>query len=87
MSLTIFTHTWKRGPGGNMAKEFMTAKEVSEYLGLSRRQVYALAAERVLPHYRIETSVLFKKNGLDAFLNSKRVGVVDIAAEARRMLK
>jgi len=30
-----------------MAKDFMTAKEVSEYLGLSRRQVYALAAERV----------------------------------------
>ena len=56
------TSTPKKDPG------FMTVKEVSEYLRVSRASIYRLVKERKIPVSRIGKHFRFRKRTIDEWL-------------------
>jgi excisionase family DNA binding protein len=58
-----------------MEKEFLSIKEVAEYLGVKPCTVYAWAEARMLPHYKFGRFVRFKKSEIDLWIKeNKREG-------------
>lgn len=51
----------------------LTAKEVAEYLGVSVDMIYILAREKKIVHFRIGSRLLFKKDAIDKWIESKMV--------------
>ena len=54
-------------------KEFLSINELSEYLGIKPKTLYSWVAKGVLPHYRIEGLIRFKKQEIDLKMNSCKV--------------
>ncbi len=54
-------------------KEFLSIKELSEYLGVKPKTLYSWVSKGVLPHYRIEGLILFKKQEIAQKMNSYKV--------------
>ncbi|MBO8183639.1 MAG: helix-turn-helix domain-containing protein [Archaeoglobus sp.] len=62
----------------NIERITLTAKEVAEMLGISKRFVYELCQRNELPHKRIGRKVLFSKSQIKEWLEggeSKRNGM------------
>ncbi|ANS03227.1 excisionase family DNA binding domain protein [uncultured Mediterranean phage uvDeep-CGR2-KM18-C74] len=58
-----------------LVKEYMTAKEAAEFLGLSKHTIYKYIETRRIKHYKTETGqVRFWTNDLVAFLEHKEIG-------------
>ena len=55
-----------------MDKGYLTVKEVAQYLGMKTSTIYAWAPE--MPHYKIGNLLRFKKEDLDAWMETKREG-------------
>ena len=53
--------------------EFITPKELCKLLKVSKPWPYVMAKRGVIPYYKIETSVRFKKSDIEAFLEKSRV--------------
>jgi excisionase family DNA binding protein len=51
----------------------LTAAQVAERLGVSRRLVYDLAARGVLPSYRFEGAVRFEPADVEAYIQASKV--------------
>jgi len=56
-----------------MEKNFLTKKELQEYLRISHGMVDKLMKGREIPFLKIGKKVLFKKCDIDAWLESKRI--------------
>jgi excisionase family DNA binding protein len=54
-------------------KEFLSINELSEYLGIKPKTLYSWVSKGVLPHYRIEGLIRFKKQEIDQKMNSCKV--------------
>jgi excisionase family DNA binding protein len=53
--------------------ELLTINEALEYLKISRGSLYKLMKQKAFPYIKLEKRVLFRKNDIDKFLNSKTV--------------
>ncbi|MHC4661511.1 MAG: helix-turn-helix domain-containing protein [Planctomycetota bacterium] len=51
----------------------MTTKELAAYLNLSVASVYRLVAQKAIPHIRVNGSVRFRKESIDARLKELEV--------------
>jgi len=47
----------------------LTVKEIAIYIGLSVDMIYKLVREKHIPHIRIGSRVMFKKNSIDNWLD------------------
>jgi excisionase family DNA binding protein len=56
-----------------MDKDFLTKRELMEFLSISRGTVDNLMKRRELPFFKIGKRVLFKKTDIDKWLETKRV--------------
>ncbi len=61
---------------------FLTVEEVAAYLNVKVKMVYALIPQ--IPHYRIGRLLRFKKEEIDAWMESQRRGGAPLAAPVRR---
>jgi excisionase family DNA binding protein len=52
---------------------FLTKKEVVEYLRISEGTLYKLMKRKAFPYIKLERKVLFKKQDIDKFLESKLI--------------
>lgn len=48
--------------------ERMDVKEAAEYIGSSVFKTYELVRKKEIPHYRIGSRILFRKEALDAWI-------------------
>jgi excisionase family DNA binding protein len=53
-----------------MEREFITVKEVSQWLGVVERTVYRLIDSKALPFYKIGRSTKFRRADVEAYLAS-----------------
>lgn len=51
----------------------LTVLEVAEYLGVSKDTIYIMAREKRIPHFRIGSRVLFKRNAIDEWIESQMI--------------
>lgn len=56
-----------------MEKDFLTVRELSDYLNLKRSTLYSLAESGQIPHYRIGRLLRFRKEEIDSWLEGQRV--------------
>ena len=56
-----------------MTKEFLSIGDLSEVLGIKKSTLYSLVENGELPHYKIGRLVRFKRNDVDAWMESHRV--------------
>ncbi len=52
--------------------EFLSARDVAQYLGVATVSVYRLAERRVLPVYRVLRKLLFRRSDVLAWVETKR---------------
>jgi excisionase family DNA binding protein len=55
------------------SNRWMRTKEAAEYLGWTRSALYTQVSQRSIPHYKIERTLLFKREDLDAWMAEHRV--------------
>jgi excisionase family DNA binding protein len=56
------------------AEPLLTAKQLAEALGFTRRQVYELVAGSGLPAYKLGRSLRFELSAVTAWLEKRRIG-------------
>ena len=61
-----------------LKKEFLSIKELSEYLGIKPKTLYFWVSKGVLPHYRIQGVIRFKRKDIDKWVEACKRIVVDI---------
>lgn len=55
-------------------ENYLTIDEVSAYLSLKPKTLYALVESGEIPHYRISDLIRFKKDEIEAWMEGNRVG-------------
>ncbi len=70
-----------------MTKEFLDIHELSEFLSIKRSTLYAMVESGDLPHYRIGRLIRFKRNDLDAWIETYRREGTEIEKKAKEILK
>jgi excisionase family DNA binding protein len=70
-----------------MEKGFLNIKEVSEYLGIKKSSLYSRVEKKEIPHYKVGRLVRFKKSEIDPWMEKFKSEILDLHAEARRILK
>jgi excisionase family DNA binding protein len=68
-------------PGSAIEDRWLSVDEIVEYLGVSRDTIYAWIADRGLPAHRVGRLWKFKKDAVDAWVQS---GGADTARGAKR---
>lgn len=56
----------------SIEQAYLTVKEVAQYLGMKTSTVYARVPE--IPHYRIGNLIRFRKEDVDAWMETRREG-------------
>jgi excisionase family DNA binding protein len=51
---------------------WLTVKELSKYINIKEKTIYHLVTKGSIPHYRIGKMVRFKKQEIDAWMNSHK---------------
>jgi excisionase family DNA binding protein len=64
---------------------FWDIKDLSKYLKFKIKTIYAIISE--IPHYRIGKLIRFRKQEIDAWLESKKGNVQDIKIQTRKKRK
>ena len=59
-------------PRGSGPGTWMRSAEVAQYLGWSRKSVYRRVARMAMPHYKVDGTLLFRRDELDAWLEQYR---------------
>jgi excisionase family DNA binding protein len=60
-----------------LEKDFLTIRELSDYLNLKRSILYSLAESGQIPHYKIRHLLRFRKEEIDSWLEGRRVAQKD----------
>jgi excisionase family DNA binding protein len=55
-----------------MTEEILTLKEVAQYLKLTEKTAYRLAAEKKLPGFKVGGSWRFKMSDLEAWIEEQK---------------
>ena len=58
--------------GDESVREYLTIREVADYLSIKTSSLYSKIAE--IPHYRIGRLLRFRKGEIDAWIETKREG-------------
>jgi excisionase family DNA binding protein len=75
--MTQFINTAQAVKPALVYQEFLTVKELAEYLRISKSKIWKLSASRQLPGYRPNNGILlFKKTEVDAWLNTFRLRTI-----------
>jgi len=57
-------------------------KSAAAYLGISQSKLYQMVSRREIPFYKVGGKILFKREDLDAYLESCRVGAAEAKTKA-----
>jgi excisionase family DNA binding protein len=61
-----------------MNEKLLTAKEVAEYLRLSKSTIYKLTSQKLIPFIKLNNGkVLFKLSDIEAWLEKRKQNPVD----------
>ena len=69
-----------------MESGFLNATEATHYLGIKMSTLYSMVERKEIPHYRVGRLIKFTKADLDAFMQERRVNIVDAEKEAKKIL-
>jgi excisionase family DNA binding protein len=69
-----------------MESGFLNATVATHYLGIKMSTLYSMVERKEIPHYRVGRLIKFTKADLDAFMQKRRVNIVDIGKEAKKIL-
>lgn len=53
--------------------EFLTAKELADYIKLKKSTIYDKVKEKTIPYYQIDGAIRFEKSEIDKWIKSKSV--------------
>ena len=70
-----------------MENVFLTIIEISAYLNLKPSTIYAMVAEKRIPHFKVGRLVRFKKSEIDQWMEGNKKECMDISRAARKVLK
>ncbi|GHO72627.1 hypothetical protein KSD_03980 [Ktedonobacter sp. SOSP1-85] len=73
--LSVMPRTNRKATQEQPAVSYLTAPQVAAKLGFSRSQIYAMVAERSIPHYKIGGAIRFHPEEIDEWLIQSRVPV------------
>jgi excisionase family DNA binding protein len=60
-----------------LEKEFLTVKDLSDYLNLKRSKLYSLVESAQIPHFKIGHLIRFRRSEIDDWLESQRMAQKD----------
>lgn len=64
--------------GGEMEERLLTLDDLAGYLSVSRRTVYRLLEGNSIPAYRVGGQVRFRREDIDKWLETKKIGKTKI---------
>jgi excisionase family DNA binding protein len=70
-----------------MTKEFLNVSDLSEYLSIKKSTLYSMVESGDLPYYRIGRLIRFKRNDVDAWMETHRKERIEIDKKAKEILK
>jgi excisionase family DNA binding protein len=70
-----------------MENAFSTIGEISQYLKLRPSTIYAMVAEKRIPHFKVGRLLRFKKSEIDLWMEGNRKECFDTSRAAKRVLK
>jgi excisionase family DNA binding protein len=53
--------------------KMMTVKELAKYINVKEKTIYNFVEKRLIPHYRLNRLIRFRKNEIDQWVDSKKV--------------
>ena len=59
-------------------RSFLSINDLSKYIGIKPKTLYSWVSKGVLPHYRIEGLIRFKRKDIDKWLEGCKRNGVDI---------
>jgi len=71
----------------NKNNKFFTICELSPYLAIKEKTLYAMVSAGNIPHYKIGRLVRFKKTEIDAWMESQKVNPPDHAGKAADIIR
>ena len=71
----------------SLSSGYMNVKEVSEYLEIKVSTTYTMVEEKKIPHYRIGRQIRFKRSDVDQWMEEQKQEVVDVKAEAKKIIR
>jgi len=71
----------------SVEKGYLNVGEVSRYLGVKRSTIYQWAKEGKIPHYELHKMKRFKKEEIDAWMESQRGNGTGIDKRGKRVLE
>ncbi|WP_307811958.1 helix-turn-helix domain-containing protein [Ktedonobacter sp. SOSP1-85] len=74
--LSVMPRTNRKATQEQPAVSYLTAPQVAASLGLSRSQIYAMVAERSIPHYKIGGAIRFHPEEINEWLALSRVPAI-----------
>jgi excisionase family DNA binding protein len=51
----------------------MTVKELAEYINVKEKTIYNFVEKRLIPHYRLNRIIRFRKREIDKWIDSKKI--------------
>jgi len=69
------------------ANEFLTVKELSEYLNVKGKTIYSWVGKKVIPCYQLEGVLRFKKPEIDQWLLERRSKVNNLVLSKTKELQ
>jgi excisionase family DNA binding protein len=61
-----------------LTNDFLSINDLSKYLGIKPKTLYSWVSKGVLPHYRIQGAIRFKRKDIDRCVEVCRRNGVDI---------
>ena len=66
---------------------FLSIRELSIYLNINEKTLYARVAAREIPCYKIGRLIRFKKEEIDAWMQEQKVRHAEITAKAKNIIR
>ena len=70
-----------------MTKEFLNIDELSEFLNIKKSTLYSMVENGELPHYKIGRLIRFRRDELNAWLESHRKDGINPEKRAKEIFK
>jgi excisionase family DNA binding protein len=70
-----------------MTKDFLNISDLSEYLSIKKSTLYLMVESGDMPHYRIGRLIRFRRDDVDAWIETHRRKRIEIDRRAKEILK
>jgi excisionase family DNA binding protein len=67
-------------------KEFLTIKELSDYLNIRKSTLYSLVENKEIPFFRFGRLIRFRRGEIDMWIENHREKTIDSEKKAREIL-